>query len=203
MASSNKLKLQIVTWDSDKNPHGYADFIDNFGSVVRCIEHGPFLEDFLDYKLKRKTARAATTPSFISKDDDFSFTAPAFSAPADPAHDSQEHPNEQDQQEVNDEHDDALSVMSDGSSTATLARRQTDSYTIRGKETALLPSVPDGYACHQWAPEVRKLDKELYNHLRTNISGTCSDILKQSHDSSYVQAVAALHKHIQCSQVAL
>ena len=60
-----------MTWDSDGNPSGFHDFVDNLDSMARTVEGGPPLIDWLDCKLDRNVCQDATVPSFLSKDPDF------------------------------------------------------------------------------------------------------------------------------------
>ena len=71
MTSLEKFKLSVVTWDSDKDPSGFANWMDTMSALVRATEDGPPLEDFLDRKLNRRRQQRITIPSFIMDDDDF------------------------------------------------------------------------------------------------------------------------------------
>ena len=60
MASLGSYKLNPTNiWDSDANPYGFNDWISDLSDLVRTLEHGPPLEDFLDEKLKRVVAAKA------------------------------------------------------------------------------------------------------------------------------------------------
>ena len=54
MASIDKFKLSSVVWDSDENPNGFTQWMNDFGSLVASAEHGAILETFLDEKLGRE-----------------------------------------------------------------------------------------------------------------------------------------------------
>ena len=71
MATLDKYKLQRLTWDSDKDLGGFAEWVDQFSSVVRSTEHGYILEEYLDVKLERNKATEMAIPSFLLKDPDF------------------------------------------------------------------------------------------------------------------------------------
>ena len=60
--SLEKLKLSTYQWDSSKHPHGFQSFMEDFGSLVRQINGGDVLEEFLDQKLMRKTAQGKRKP---------------------------------------------------------------------------------------------------------------------------------------------
>jgi hypothetical protein len=71
MASLDKYKLTSVTWDSDKSPTKFCDFMFEMSAMVRAIDHGNILEDFLDAKLGRAVHQHVTTPTFLSNDPEF------------------------------------------------------------------------------------------------------------------------------------
>jgi hypothetical protein len=71
MASLDKFKLSLVTWDSDKDQFGFQDWMDQMSSIVRSTPYGDELEGFLDHKLDRVEIRRATIPSFLTDDPDF------------------------------------------------------------------------------------------------------------------------------------
>ena len=71
MASLEKFKLQSATWDSDKEPNRFVQFMYLISAVVRSIAHGNHLEDWLDRKLGRSRHQGMTTPSFLSEDPEF------------------------------------------------------------------------------------------------------------------------------------
>eukprot|EP00657_Telonema_sp_P-1_P010845 TRINITY_DN5481_c0_g1_i2.p1 TRINITY_DN5481_c0_g1~~TRINITY_DN5481_c0_g1_i2.p1 ORF type:complete len:135 (+),score=11.48 TRINITY_DN5481_c0_g1_i2:438-842(+) len=79
MASLDKYKLTSVTWDSDKEPTRFTEFMVMMSAMVRAIDHGNHLrvEDFLDAKLGRSTHQHVTTPSFLSEDPEFARPTPA------------------------------------------------------------------------------------------------------------------------------
>ena len=47
------------------------DFMFIMSAMVRAIDYGPVLEDFLDVKLERNAGRISTVPSFLDDDPDF------------------------------------------------------------------------------------------------------------------------------------
>ena len=71
MASLEKFKLQSATWDSDKEPNRFVQFMYLISAIVRSIAHGNHLEDWLDKKLGRSRHQGMTTPSFLSEDPEF------------------------------------------------------------------------------------------------------------------------------------
>ena len=71
MASLDKYKLSSVTWDSDKEPGKFVNFMMLMSSMVREIAYGSTIEDFLDRTLGRKKHIAVSTPSFLTEDPEF------------------------------------------------------------------------------------------------------------------------------------
>ena len=71
MASIDKLKVSTQLWNTTKNPDGFIQFSDSFGSVARSLKHGNIIENFLDFKLRRKVKRRNNVPTFTSNDPDF------------------------------------------------------------------------------------------------------------------------------------
>ena len=68
MAQLEKFKLTAVLWDSDKEPRQFFVWLENLGSLVRATEHGNFLEDMLDSKLRRAKVNKQSVPSFLLED---------------------------------------------------------------------------------------------------------------------------------------
>ena len=85
MASLDRYKLSSATWDSDKEPHKFVEFMYLMSSMVRAIAHGTQIEDFLDRKLNRRKHQAVSTPSFLTSDPDFARPDGLDEALADPA----------------------------------------------------------------------------------------------------------------------
>ena len=71
MASLDRFKLSSVSWDSDQDPCGFLSFMFVFSSMVRALDHGNDLEDYLDLKLGRAAHQSVTTPGFLSEDPEF------------------------------------------------------------------------------------------------------------------------------------
>ena len=69
--SLEKLKPSTYQWDSGKHPHGFQSFMEGFSSLVRQINGGDVLEEFLDQKLMRKTAQGKRKPQWLASDPDF------------------------------------------------------------------------------------------------------------------------------------
>ena len=53
MATMEKLKLSAITWDSNKDKYGLIQFMEAMSELVRQLAHGEWLENLLDFKLKR------------------------------------------------------------------------------------------------------------------------------------------------------
>ena len=77
MASLQSIKLNQVSVDLEKRPQDYHTFISNFSDMVRTLEYGDLLEDWLDQVLGRnRSNEGATIPSFIRDNPDFVREAP-------------------------------------------------------------------------------------------------------------------------------
>ena len=71
MGYLEKLKLSTYTWDCGKHPHGFQSFMEDFSSLVRQVEGGDVLEEFLDQELLRKHAQSKRKPQWLASDPDF------------------------------------------------------------------------------------------------------------------------------------
>ena len=72
MAQLGSYKLNPANiWDSDVNPYGYNDWIADLSDLVRTLEHGDVLEDFLDEKLKRVVRHSNLFSQVLIDDPDF------------------------------------------------------------------------------------------------------------------------------------
>ena len=67
MASLEKFKLQSATWDSDKEPNRFVQFM----YLISVPHIGYHLENWLVRKLGRARHQGTTTPSFLSDDPEF------------------------------------------------------------------------------------------------------------------------------------
>ena len=58
MADLDRLKLKFTPWHCDKDPYGFLSFVQSNTAVMRSLQHGADIENFLDIKLQRKTIQA-------------------------------------------------------------------------------------------------------------------------------------------------
>jgi hypothetical protein len=83
MADLDRLKLKFTPWHCDKEPYGFLSFMQSNTAVMRSLQHGADIENFLDIKLQRKTIQAMMVSSIINDDPDFAIPtglAPTASA---------------------------------------------------------------------------------------------------------------------------
>ena len=67
----SQIKSSQITWDSGKEPDGGLLYIEQFSGMVRTMEHGPPLEEFIDEKTERNINQKTIVPSMFSSDPDF------------------------------------------------------------------------------------------------------------------------------------
>ena len=162
MAQLDKFKLTALTWDSDKDPNGFVEFMNTLSSLVRATEHGPPLEDFLDHKLDRCRMMRVIIPSFIVEDEDFR---------VDPEPSPRRH----------------AEVASDGEEDAQdFGTAETKSRS--GTASAfVLKSAPT--PLRAMTAQTRALDQMLYNVLKMNVKGSKAALLQCVQAPSYVQGI--------------
>ena len=73
MATLDKFKLTAAVWDSDKNPDGFLDWFKQICDLVRSLNGGNELVEWVYTKLGIQVRIPATTPAFISTDPEFDF----------------------------------------------------------------------------------------------------------------------------------
>ena len=71
MANMDRLKLKFTTWYCDKEPYGFVEFMQATTAVMRSIDHGNEIEDYLDVKLDRARHVDMMVSSIIDDDPDF------------------------------------------------------------------------------------------------------------------------------------
>ena len=176
MAQLEKFKISSCIWQGDTHRSRYYLWVDNMGSIVRALEHGPLLENSLDEKLCRPKHQMLlqNVSSAILNDPDF---APAnehvFSQPA---------PPEQ---------------MGDGEDAASTASAAVTSITAGSHFSLGQSSIP--YA--DFPDGAKELDALLYNVLRMNVRGTKSALLDNVTFPSYIQGMIVLDKHMNISKM--
>ena len=82
MTTLEKLKVTACRWDSDKNPGGFTQWMNQFSSMVRILKHGAPLEEWLDAKLNRRHFNNNVTPSFLLSDPDFQMEEAQIEGPS-------------------------------------------------------------------------------------------------------------------------
>ena len=71
MANMDRLKLKFTTWYCDKEPYGFVEFMQATTAVMRSIDHGNEIEDYLDVKLDRARHVDMMVSSIMDGDPDF------------------------------------------------------------------------------------------------------------------------------------
>ena len=169
MASLDKYKLSSVTWDSDKEPGRFVQFMMLMSAMVRAIANGSAIEGFLDKKLGRQKHIAVSTPSFLSDD-------PEFRRP--------DHGAANVQQAGGDDDDASVSNLQ----RSPLQRRiQARSSTSSASSRSALKEAGLNY----WdlGAEVLALDATLYNVLKMVVKGGKAILLDCVEWPSYIQAM--------------
>ena len=174
MASLDKYKLTQNTWDSDKDPNKFWEFMYLMAATVRAIAYGEWLENYLDVKLDRGTSHQVTTPSFITDDPDF---APVDRQPA---------------SAVTAPEDDAASV--NNAPSRSMGRSQASAGTMGSQQLTSAGSYFD------LPEEARNLDALLYSVLKVCIRGSKRVLLDCVSFPSYVQAMCILARHCDISK---
>ena len=72
MANLSSIKVDQLKWDSKANPKGFMKFGDDFEMMVRTLQHGTALADYVNEKLgKRELSHGQLIAPFIAQDSDF------------------------------------------------------------------------------------------------------------------------------------
>ena len=203
MASLKDIKLASYIWDSDKSPHGFAKFMDNWSSIVSSVQGGDELERFLDGKLERARSSKALVPSFIANDPDFdepgsSSTArntmaagiPTVGATApQPANATPNMDTTQATTDLPDEDGDGDNASK--ASAPSMTTGQTHGANFRLKAAHVTYSALPVAS--------RQLDRQLYSMLKVSVKGSKHHLLRNVSFPSYVQGMCILHSHCQLS----
>lgn len=194
--SLEKLKLSTYQWDSGKHPHGFQSFMEDFGSLVRQINGGDVLEEFLDQKLMRKAAQGKRKPQWLASDPDFQpddtdghdFSPPSDGPPADEngeraadsndrglTHGTGDRPTYEDARSIGSQNSSSIAVSS-------IAKR--------------FGAVSWPYRVRDWSSEhgdhIKALDVTLHATLKATIKGPKKAVIADLGVTSYVAAMSAL-----------
>ena len=71
MADLDRLKLKFTPWHCDKEPYGFVSFMQSNTAVMRSLNCGAAIEDYLDIKLGRTAVQDMMVSSIINDDPDF------------------------------------------------------------------------------------------------------------------------------------
>ena len=190
--AADRIKLGLTTWDSDKDPNGFANWSSNVASIVKSTKHGLDLQRFLDRKLGRDVISSAIVPSFLMLDADF---APLEAKPKDAPKDESKLETPRKDPKAKKALDPVKSPFSGMSGAAPSAQRIDMS---SGKAKTSDSDASTSYFA--LAQEARDLDALMYNVLKIHIKGSKKDLLDSVKFESYVQAIMILEKHVEISQ---
>ena len=185
MASLEKFRLSQVSWDSDKDPGKFMEFMYLMSSLVRATAHGHVLEDYLDAKLGRCKFHQVTTPGFLSED-------PEFRRPESPH-------EEEDEDSVNSS---PLAARIRAQAARSEARESPSSpggqASTSASGSAKLNHIGMNY--FDLDLEARELDGTLFNVLRLAVKGAKNIMLDCVQFPSYVQGIIVLFRHADISK---
>ena len=177
---TSKTKAHLRTW------------IELIGGIVRNIENGHALEDFLDFYLERNTKECNTAPNFlqddalqIGNDQDANVTPNRTSSS--PTSDTDAEViinNNRRPPDYEDDDDDLPSVIPNIDTTEQQREQQ-------------LPQRPSYTRYRDLPPEATYLDKILFNMLQTIVKGDYHDVISnlKGNNARYTFAIIALWKH--------
>ena len=166
----SKLKLRFEVWMSDRDD--FRSWMTSVTAVVRSINHGSELEDWLDRKLERKAFQPMMVSAVITDDPDFARPTDRIGDP----------------------------IQADSEpQTVTRSLFRETPRTVRSvqslrqtNQTAALPSAGSYWGLSAAA---RHLDCMLYSILKSLVKGSKCVILDCVWDQSYVQGMCILSKH--------
>ena len=78
--ATDRIKLNMQSWDSDKDPNIFGEWAGNVSSLVKSTSDGIELERFLDRKLNRDATSTKMVPTWLAGDSDF--TRPSDPTPS-------------------------------------------------------------------------------------------------------------------------
>jgi len=180
MADLDRLKLKFTPWHCDKDPYGFLSFMQSNTAVMRSLQHGADIENFLDIKLQRKTIQAMMVSSIINDDPDFAI--PTGLAPTASAGSDGEGSEEATSGDL------LYSSVTTGAAPASTTSGQSK----RSQATTVLPSAGSYY---DLSTEARQLDVMMYSVLLCNVIGTKKCVIECVKEHSYIQGMCLLYKH--------
>ena len=178
MADLDRLKLKFTPWHCDKEPYGFVSFMQSNTAVMRSLNCGAAIEDYLDIKLGRTAVQDMMVSSIINDDPDF---ARPIEMPA------------QAESQGEATTGDTELLYSSVSNTASAAPASTVSgQSKKSQATTILPSAGSYYSLSTGA---RQLDVMMYSVLLCNVIGTKRCVIECVKEHSYIQGMCLLYKH--------
>ena len=196
MASLDRFKLSSVSWDSDQNPCGFLSFMFVFSSMVRALDHGNDLEDYLDLKLGRAAHQSVTTPGFLSEDPEFVRPVSVVQGRPSPAKSGRSTRDPAKSGKSGDT--DAEAFMQEGEEIVHGTTYVPTPSSSTGSATSALRQTGRNY--FDLHPAALALDGQLYNVLRMAIKGGKTILLECVQFPSYIQAICVLYRHSDISR---
>ena len=176
MANMDRLKLKFTTWYCDKEPYGFVEFMQSTTAVMRSIDHGNEIEDYLDVKLDRARHVDMMVSSIIDDDPDFFDPTDGGDTGANPSGASGET---------------EASSNNTTSSTSTVLTVE----TVQASQSQSSMILKSAGPYQNLSEGARNLDTMMYSVLITNVIGSKHVILECTNKPSYIQGMCLLYKH--------
>ena len=192
MGTLDRFKFTSIAWDGDKEPHKFQDFVLRYDDVVRSLQHGRRIVEFIDFKLDRAAKSVLTVPSYLARDDDF----------APPEELTNPYHTEHKAAMAADDYDDIQHLLGDspdaGNGDEDDANEddvKSQAGSVTGTSTRFELRTGRNYYTFLNSKE-RALDAWLFSTLRQSVKGTKSTLLNSVQSPSYIQAMIVLHQHM-------
>jgi hypothetical protein len=178
MAELDRLKLKFTPWYCDKEPYGFVSFMQSNTAVMRSLNCGAAIEDYLDIKLGRTAVQNMMVSSIINDDPDFALPI--------------EMPAQAESQGEVTTGDTELLYSSVNNTTSAAPASTVSGQSKRSQATTILPSAGSYYSLSTGA---RQLDVVMYSVLLCNVIGTKRCVIECVKEHSYIQGMCLLYKH--------
>jgi hypothetical protein len=189
--ATDRIKLNMQSWDSDKDPNIFGEWAGNVSSLVKSTSDGIELERFLDRKLNRDATSTKMVPTWLAGDSD-------FTRPIDPSTGSSSKAIEATPTPKGKKTDPSKNPWeSAGESPRTPASNPR--LSMGSSLGSSKPIVPVAVNYFDLSNGAQKLDALMYNVLKLHIKGSKKHLLESTAFESYVQAMMILDKHCDIS----
>lgn len=173
MANTDRLKLKFTTWYCDKEPYGFVEFMQATTAVMRSIDHGNEVEDYLDIKLDRVRHVDMMVSSIIDDDPDFFDPTDGVNTDAN------------------------LSSASSNVATSGASTRGSvlSVETVQASQSQSSMILKSAGPYQNFSEGARALDLMMYSVLITNVIRSKHVILECTNKPSHIQGICLLYKH--------